>query len=286
MKQLPEVVYRTGDGYSCAYTIDRPNGRIRIDDYYGDMDAILEDVSAAAEQMDCEKMIIKARREQFQWLLERNFVLEASIDRYFYGSDLYFFSRFYLPTRRQSDSWTDEDLIVDQVQKLEQTGREATADRFELRVCTTEDAKELSDFYRNIFKVYPVPLEEPKYIIRCMETHSLFAGYFLNGKIVSAASADINGQYKNAEITDCGTLPEFRQFGLMQGLLGFLESQLKDKGIYCFYTLARAKSFGMNAAFFRLGYGYRGRLANNCYIGDGLEDMNVWVKKAGAGKRA
>ncbi len=34
----------------------------------------------------------------------------------------------------------------------------------------------------------------------------------------------------------------------------------------------------MNAAFHQLGYTYTGRLANNCYIFDKLEDMNIWVK--------
>ena len=34
----------------------------------------------------------------------------------------------------------------------------------------------------------------------------------------------------------------------------------------------------MNLAFHQLGYTYTGRLANNCYIFDKLEDMNIWVK--------
>jgi hypothetical protein len=64
----------------------------------------------------------------------------------------------------------------------------------------------------------------------------------------------------------------------MKFLLLELEGELKKKGIYCAYSIARALSFGMNAALFQLGYHYRGRLLNNCYIYDKLESMNMWVK--------
>jgi beta-lysine N6-acetyltransferase len=37
-------------------------------------------------------------------------------------------------------------------------------------------------------------------------------------------------------------------------------------------------SFGMNAVLYQLGYNYCGRLMNNCYIYDKLENMNMWVK--------
>jgi len=57
-----------------------------------------------------------------------------------------------------------------------------------------------------------------------------------------------------------------------------LEEELKRKGIFCSYSIARAQSFGMNAVLYQLGYTYRGRLINNCYIYDKLENMNMWVK--------
>jgi putative beta-lysine N-acetyltransferase len=98
------------------------------------------------------------------------------------------------------------------------------------------------------------------------------------GKIVSAASAEINSFYKNAELTDCATLAEHRKFGLMKMILQELEKDLKNNGIFCAYSIARALSFGMNAALFQLGYSYRGRFMNNCYIYDKLENMNMWVK--------
>ena len=63
----------------------------------------------------------------------------------------------------------------------------------------------------------------------------------------------------------------------MKSLLIKLEEELQERSIFCSYTIARSL-FGMNAAFHQLGYTYTGRLANNCYIFDKLEDMNIWVK--------
>ncbi|MGQ0518927.1 hypothetical protein ACT453_58225, partial [Bacillus sp. D-CC] len=59
---------------------------------------------------------------------------------------------------------------------------------------------------------------------------------------------------------------------------GKVEEELQEKSIFCSYTIARSLSFGMNAAFHQLGYTYTGRLANNCYIFDKLEDRNIGVK--------
>jgi beta-lysine N6-acetyltransferase len=64
----------------------------------------------------------------------------------------------------------------------------------------------------------------------------------------------------------------------MKRLLTQLEKELVKNGIYCAYSIARALSYGMNKSFYQLGYSYTGRLTNNCYIFDKIEDMNVWVK--------
>ena len=80
-------------------------------------------------------------------------------------------------------------------------------------------------------------------------------------------------------MTDCATLPEHRQYGLMKHLLIKLEEELLAQEIYCVYSISRALSFGMNLALHQLQYQYRGRLANNCYIFDQVEDMNMWVKQ-------
>jgi putative beta-lysine N-acetyltransferase len=132
--------------------------------------------------------------------------------------------------------------------------------------------------YGKVFKIYPTPMNNPEYVKKCMKGGTVFYIFYYEGEIISAASAEINAFYHNAEITDCATLPEHRQHGLMKHLIAKLEEHLVSHEIYCIYSLARSLSFGMNGALHQHGYSYRGRLANNCYIFDKLEDMNLWVK--------
>ena len=101
----------------------------------------------------------------------------------------------------------------------------------------------------------------------------------IKGESVAAASAEISVKNSNAEMTDCATIASAQGRGIMQHLLMELEKDLKKKGIMTAYTLARAPSFGMNCAFFRLGYEFSGRLINNCDIFGHYEDMNIWVKR-------
>ena len=111
-----------------------------------------------------------------------------------------------------------------------------------------------------------------------VSTPQHFAAAFTVNKIVAAASAEINKQYRNAELTDCATAEGFQGKGYMRSLLLELERNLRTQGITCLYTIARAESFGMNKAFHDLGFAYSGRMTNNCFIFSGLEDMNVWYK--------
>ena len=53
---------------------------------------------------------------------------------------------------------------------------------------------------------------------------------------------------------------------------------MKLKGIKTAYTIARAKSAGMNITFSKAGYKFGGRLKNNTNIFGNIESMNVWYK--------
>ena len=81
----------------------------------------------------------------------------------------------------------------------------------------------------------------------------------------------------NAELTNCATLPEYRKHGFMKSLL-IVRRRTSRKIDFLFLYNCSIAFFRMNAAFHQLGYTYTGRLANNCYIFDKLEDMNIWVK--------
>ncbi|BAU29927.1 N-acetyltransferase YodP [Aneurinibacillus soli] len=153
---------------------------------------------------------------------------------------------------------------------------------YTVRAACVADAAALAQLYGAVFQTYPTPMNESAYIRKVMEGGTIFYVAENAGRIVSAASAEVNRTYHNAEMTDCATYPEHRQYGLMRHLIRALEEDLRHHHLYCVYSLARSLSFGMNAVFHQLGYTYSGRMANNCNIYDKLEDMSLWVKDISA----
>lgn len=260
-------------------TMDRFNKRVRVEDYLGNFQECIEESLKAAENILAEKIIFKARKENVQELLNQGFLYEGSIDKFFLGSDCHFLVKYTNDDRRNSSQWKKEDQILASVQRLPLKGvLKPLPSSFQGRRAEEADKVKLAGLYRKVFEVYPTPMNDPGYVKKCMESGTVFYIFEHEGEIVSAASAEINQFYRNAEITDCATLPEYRQYGLMKHLIEKLERHLVSNGIYCIYSIARSLSFGMNAALHQHGYCYRGRLANNCFIFDKLEDMNLWVK--------
>ncbi|TYS63606.1 putative beta-lysine N-acetyltransferase [Sutcliffiella horikoshii] len=263
--------------YLNAY-VDQFNKRLKIEDFRGNLGHILHYIENWSKQPFVEKVIVKSRRENIRTLIEKGFLLEASVPGYFLGGEGFFLCKYKNIDRYNSDRWCEEDNILDSVwQKRKQ--KEVLLDpNLTLRVAEVTDAIALSDFYKNVFAIYPVPIEDPDYILEKINSNTIFMLLEEKGEIIAAASADMNPFYKNAEITDCATSPSKRKGGYMNSLIRELEAELVKRQIYCSYSIARALSFGMNAVLHNLDYTYKGRLKNNCYIFDKIEDMNVWSK--------
>lgn len=266
---------------NCHLTVylDHLNSRVRVDDYAGNVKKLIEMAEKIASDEHAEKLILKGRSEHCNLLLEAGYRFEAKIDGYFHGSDCFFFSKFLADDRMVSHHWIAEDQIIKSVYHLKDSANVISPPKvYSLKLMGEEDAANLSKLYQTVFQVYPTPLNDPDYIIKTMRDGTIYFGFIYEGTVVSAASAEINEQYKNAELTDCATLKSHRKHGLMKVLLERLEEHLRKNGIFCAYSIARALSFGMNAVLYQLGYSYRGRLINNVYIYDKIENMNVWIK--------
>jgi len=279
MENIAEINEITTDRYTMKLTVDPFNKRVRVEDYRGNTDDCLQIAIEAVEEIQAEKLIVKTRSSDVQKLIAKGFVFEASIDRFYRGSDCFFMAKFYQNERRNSVNWEEGDRILDSITSLKKKGTPAVPPHgYVIRKANTDDARMLAKLYDTVFEIYPTPMNDPIYITECMKKGTVFYVYTYEKEIVSAASAEIDENDFNAEITDCATLPNHRQFGLMRLLIGALEDDLQKRQIFCLYSIARTLSYGMNAAFYGLGYEYKGRLANNCYIFDKLEDMNMWVK--------
>jgi beta-lysine N6-acetyltransferase len=279
MNQTASTIFLEENGYFLEIYLDPFNKRIRVDDYRGNTKLLIDRAEELAAKHKAEKLIVKVRSEDFLSFLEKGLQPEAVVDRYFLGSDAHFFSKYYTPDRKKNDHWVTEDGMVNSIYQLDTSIQKGYPPKeYELRKVDESSAVELAVLYRQVFQIYPTPLHQPEYIKKTIKDGTIYYAFFLQGKIVSAASAEVNSFYKNAELTDCATLSEHRKYGLMKIILQELEAELKRKGIFCAYSIARSLSFGMNAVLFQLGYSYRGRLMNNCFIYDKLENMNMWVK--------
>ncbi|WP_256243659.1 putative beta-lysine N-acetyltransferase [Bacillus sp. V3B] len=279
MSEVEHVQRITGEHFQMDLFIDPYNKRLRVDDYRGDVSQVVEKVEELAVHLKSEKMIIIGRREHYTSLLEKAFQCEAVVDHFFNGSDAYYFTKFSSMERKQNAHWIIEDRTIKSVSKLARNqAKKVIPTGYELKKLYKKDAKPLVQLYQEVFQIYPTPLHDPEYIRETMERGTIYYGFIHEDNIVSAASAEVNDRYHNAELTDCATLLSYRKYGLMKHVLEKLAGELKKNRIYCAYSIARAQSFGMNAVLHQLGYEYRGRLMNNCYIFDKLENMNMWVK--------
>ncbi|WP_044336528.1 putative beta-lysine N-acetyltransferase [Rossellomorea aquimaris] len=262
--KLEAAIYK--DGY---------NRRLRVDEFRGNPGMLWEYVKRETESSLYEKVIVKARWNQSLFFFEKGFILEGGVNAYFNGDKALFMSKFLTNERRNSSYWSKEDEILQSVQQLDSQTVISSETIF---VATEEHAGQLADLYQEVFKLYPVPLHNPDYVKESMKSGTIFVYIEEDGRIISAASAEVSLSCKNAELTDCATRSSHRKGGYMKHLIRKLEGELLERDIFCAYTIARALSFGMNAVFHQLGYRYGGRLANNCIIFDKMEDMNIWEK--------
>ncbi len=265
----------TTDKASVSVYTDAFNKRIRIDDYAGDLQEVLTVIN---EQISpwVEKLIVKSRTADVPFFIARGFSCEAFIKGYFSGADMYFVTMYFSAGRERTEKWHEEQSIIQTL--ITDRSKSETPSTEEVKVATMSQAFELARLYKEIFKVYPTPLSEEAHIIKTMQQGTVYVYIESDRQIVSAASAEVNEKYHNAELTDCATLPTAAGKGHMKKLLYYLEQKLIKDGITCCYTIARAESLSMNKAFAQLSYTYGGRLVNNCFIYSGLEDMNVWYK--------
>lgn len=255
---------------------DEYSKRVRVDDYYGSREDVLRLINTSLPGWT-EKLIIKSRTETLDFFLANHFRKEAFIAGYFAGANMHFVTRYLSSLRKVSTKEEQEDAIVQSVlaTPLDQDPPVPVT----IHIAGAVDAPALAELYHNTFRIYPTPVGDPEYIRKTMREGTIYVFVRDETRIVSAASAEINQKYRNAELTDCATAEGYQGKGYMRALLLELDHMLRKQGITCPYTIARSESFGMNKVFHQLGYTFGGRMVNNCMIYSGLEDMNVWYKK-------
>jgi len=279
--ELPVPEKIEGDGFAVEAVLSDLNQRIQVVDYEADdLLTMVGELEQEGRDRGYGKVFIKAPMEDRPPFEEAGLSTEASITGYFAGEPAAVMSMF-LEDERQHQANSDEQ------ERILRAIRTRPADPslpplppgYRMTVAEPDDAEEMAALYSTVFASYPFPITEPEYVVSTMESHVVYrilrdAG----GSVVAAASAETDPEHLNAEMTDFATLPDQRGLGLAQHLLAALEDDMEERGIPNLYTIARARSAGMNRVFYNRGYHWTGTLVNNCHIAGRFEDMHVWCK--------
>ncbi|KNZ70840.1 N-acetyltransferase YodP [Thermincola ferriacetica] len=225
------------------------------------------------------KIIVFCREFRWKEFVSAGYMVEGFMNYYYKGRPAVLVSKFLDPERFLSKDFLQEDGVLEKIfgKSVSLSGRGLPAG-FQIRAASPRAAYELAEFFQKVFDLYPTPIKDPNYLKYCMNNNYVFHVILHKNQIVSAASAEMDLDNKAAEITDCATLDNYRGQGLMFQLVQALEKDMENRPITTVFSLARAKSAGINSVFHKSGYKYRGRLVNNCRICTGFEDMNIWEK--------
>lgn len=267
------------DQYEAKILVDPSNSRVRLLAYQGEPEKMIADLKQICLVHHCGKIICAVYPHDHRVFMENEFLLEGEISGFFKGKTAQFFSFFFDQKRAKSDFLAKEDEIISYCSRNYQPVDLSEERNLELRSAQKEDAEKISSLFREVFPIYPTPMDQPEYVKKMIDEDVLFKIAEKDGALVSVASADMNRRFLHAEITDCATHKSYRGRGYLNKLVFSLENDLRSSGYLTAFSLARARSFGMNIVLSKNDYQYSGRHINNCMIMDGFEDMNIWVKQ-------
>lgn len=274
-----------GHGFNCRILVSPYNRRITVYEFSLNRDKAAEEMVKVlvnkASENGLDKIWLKSETRYMDAFSWAGMKLEATIPGYYKGKEKALVFSLYLSNQRLTPSNTRGKELVD---KLISSFKDKTIEReipggIIFKWGREEHCPALARLYRKVFTTYPFPVFDPDYLKSTIDQDSTYyVTAWHNKDLIAACSAEINRRQLNAEMTDFATLLKWRGHGLASFLLAQMENRLKGEDFLCLYTIARSSSTGMNSVFANAGYGYYGVLINNCNIGVGFEDMNVWAK--------
>jgi putative beta-lysine N-acetyltransferase len=244
------------------------------------------DLLKTLDQLALEKSYTKIFAKIPSWLSEgiesEGYSPEAKIPYFYNGTESMSFVSKFLDNNRAVISIAEKEKI-DHNLDLAQSKKNSVLHlkknpSFTLKKLDENDIPNLSKLYSKVFKSYPFPIFENKYLKKTMSENIIYFGYYDRNKLVAASSAEMDAELENAEMTDFATDPKYLGNNLSLLLLREMENEMIRKNIKTVYTIARSLSAGMNITFAKQNYEYSGTLINNTNISGKIESMNVWHK--------
>ena len=241
----------------------------------------MQELNRLANKNNYSKIFAKIPARALAPFLQDNYLIEAYIPKFYNETeDCLLVSKYFDEERkiRPSAELSEFNNLMGAIKNSNKV-KYKHALKFVIRALGNDDAGEITSVYRKVFKTYPFPVFDKKYILKTMQEKTvLYFGVFDNLKLAGVSSAEIDLANKNAEMTDFAVLPEYRGQNLALTLLNTMETEMKIINIKTLYTIARLKSPGMNKTFLNAGYNFSGVLINNTNISGEIESMNVFYK--------
>lgn len=246
-----------------------------------DCPGILETLRMMAAEHAYAKIFCKVPEWAAPHFLADGYMTEAIIPGFYKGKDSAFFLAKYLDSDRIMNLENQSLGELGGLLKSSRKNRKETFTgngAFEAKQLGAADVEQITDLYRKVFLSYPFPIHDPGYILKTMQENVRYFGVTKKEKIIAVASAEIDFEGENAEMTDFATSPDFRGKKLGQLLLAKMEKEMDVMGMKTLYTIARLPSIPMNKVFLKHRYQYAGTLLRNTNISGSIESMNVYYK--------
>ncbi len=245
-----------------------------------DLSGISHKLDRLAEKNLYTKIVAKIPCKFKNIFLENGYEQEAFIPKFYNGyGDGCFVCKYFDEQRKENVLNSECKEILQIAQKKDVPDVKKSLEKgYVCRRANENDIPSIVNLYRAVFKSYPFPIFEEKYIIQTMKENVIYFGIWNEEKLVALSSIEMDKQNCNAEMTDFAVLNEYRGNGFALYLLEEMEKNFSRLNIKTAFTIARAKSAGMNITFAKKGYIYAGTLVNNTDIAGQIESMNVWYK--------
>ncbi len=247
-----------------------------------DVPQIIDKLDELAFQNRYAKIFAKIPAATLPFFSNNNYIVEGFIPKFFNNrTDCFFVSKFLDESRKtvpkeQMKNFGNLVSLTGKVNRL----KYKHALRFTLERLGKSDAESIAEIFRKVFKTYPFPIHQPKYILETMKRDKTrYFGIREGKKLIGISSAEIDILNKHAEMTDFAVLPEYRGKNLAFRLLMKMEQEMKLINIKTVYTIARLNEPGINKTFLKSGYKYSGTLLNNTNISGSIESMNLFYKQ-------
>lgn len=249
---------------------------------FDDFPEIIGRMKSLAIKSSYTKIFAKVPTNMLQGFENEGFEEEASIPNFYNGrEDTYFMSMYLDNNRRTIEKEINEKMKANLELAFSKKGTTIALRKnpnFTIKRLSISDIESLVKIYKNVFKSYPFPIFDKKYLESTMKEHVHYYGVFANKKLIAASSAEIDSLSGNAEMTDFATDENYSGNNLSILLLRKMEDDLTGNNIKTAYTIARSLSPAMNITFAKQNYNYSGTLINNTNIAGKIESMNVWYK--------